>query len=145
MPIGIRVRLGVLLCSICALTVNFAAAAAPIEDPQRSCEALAQAIGAGDAAKLADRMMSDSRGGMDDSAASGAQQIVTFAEQLGRFILAEFMAKREFGERFRRYWYLLLFEDSETLYLYCEYLKPDDGWQLMNIKFNTDFDKLPVP
>jgi hypothetical protein len=147
MPIGIRVRLGVLLCSICVLTINFAegAAADSIEDPQQSCEALAQWIGAGDAAKLADRMASDSRGGMDESAVAGAQQIVTFAKQLGRFVLAEFMAKHEFGERFRRYWYLVLFEDSETLYLYCEYLKPDDGWQLMNVKFNTDFDKLSAP
>ena len=147
MPIQIRVRLGVLLCAICVLTVNFddGAAADPIEDPQQSCEALALGIGAGDADKLAVRMTSDSRGGMDESAVAGAQQIVTYAEQLGRFILADFMAKHELGERFRRYWYLVLFEDSETLYLYCEYLKPDDGWQLMNVKFNTDFDKLPAP
>jgi len=147
MAIRIRARLGALLCLICALTIGFAdgAAADSIEDPQQSCEALAQAIGETDADKLADRMVSDSRGGMDESAAAGAQQIVAFAKQQGRFVLVEFMAKHELGERFRRYWYLVLFEDSETLYLYCEYLKPDDGWQLMNIKFNTDFDKLPVP
>lgn len=147
MPIRPSMRLGVLLCLIYVLTISFSdrAAADSTDDPQQSCEALAQAIGAVDADRLADRMVSDSRGGMDDSAAAGAQQIVTFSSQLGRFVLAEFMAKRELGERFRRYWYLVLFEDSETLFLYCEYLKPDDGWQLMNIKFNTDFDKLPVP
>lgn len=147
MPIRNRVRHGVLLCAICVLTINVAdrVAAGPIEDPQQSCEALALGIGAGDAEKLADRMTTDSRGGMNESAVAAAQQIVTYAERLGTFILADFMAKHELGERFRRYWYLVLYEDSETLYLYCEYLKPDDGWQLMNVKFNSDFDKLPVP
>lgn len=147
MPIRIKVHLGTLLCSICVLAICLAkgAVAGTIEDPQQSCEGLAQAIGEADADKLSDRIAADSRGGMNQSAANAAQQIVSFSKERGGFLLTEFMAKHELGNRFRRYWYLVLFEDSETLYLYCEYLKPDDRWQLLNIKFNTDFEDLPPP
>jgi hypothetical protein len=123
-----------------------AAAADSIEDPKQACEALALVIGEADADQLTRSMLSDSRGGMSrEASTAGAEQIAAFAKLQGRFRLAEFMAEREFGQRVKRYWYLVLFESGQPFYVACLFIKPDNGWQLVDIKFNTDFDKVPIP
>jgi hypothetical protein len=115
-------------------------------DPKQSCGTLARAIGEANSDQVVNALQSDSRGAMDQgSAVAVTEQIVPFVKQQGQFVLAETMGQREYGERYRRDWYLIIFEGSQSLFLVCEYLKPDDAWQLINIKFNSDFDKLPVP
>jgi len=132
------------LCTITLLIVCLATSASADIDPKQSCGTLARAIGEGDPNIVADAMRSASRGAMDEAAAAGAEQFTTFAKQAGPFILAEFMAEREFGERYKREWYMLLF-DGQSLFLMCEHIKPDNAWQLVNIKFNSDFEELPAP
>lgn len=134
-----------LLYAIILLAMCLAQNADADIDPKQSCGTIARVMGEGDVDKLANTMRSESRGAMDDSAVSGAEQIVAFVKQQGQFILSEFMAEREYGERYKRNWYLILFEGSQSLFLMCEYLKPNDAWQLVNIKFNSDFEDLPAP
>lgn len=146
MLIRITAHLVALLFSAILLTVCMAdGAGADDIDPKQSCGTLARVIGEGDADKVADTMQSHSRGGMDESAEAAAQQMIAYVKQLGLFNLSAFMVENEYGERYKRYWYLLLFEGGQSLYIYCAYVKPDDGWMMVDMKFNTDFEELPTP
>lgn len=138
-------RHGALLAA-CLLPVGGAAADDRIQDPRQACEDLGRIIGEKSTDKLATTMIAGSRGMMDKNAAiTGSEQINAVARLQGEFRLLEFMAEREYGDRVRRYWYLLLFDGGQPFYLHCQFVKPDDMWQLVDFDFNTDLEKVAIP
>lgn len=117
----------------------------PVTDPSKACAYLGELVGNRDTGRVVDTMIDMSRGGMNrPQAALAVGQIDALSEMFGRFRLVDLMAERIYGERVSRYWYVLLFE-NQPAYLHCQFVKPDDTWQLVDFDFNTDLDKVPIP
>ena len=94
-------------------TANPVHGAEPLTDPSKACQRLGELVAERDPGQAVDALVEMSDGKLNrGQGAVAIGQIDALRAAFGDLHLVDFMAERIYGERVRRYWYVLLFEES---------------------------------
>lgn len=112
------------------------------ETPRESCTEITNLAAQNKLAELPAMILQASRGNIevDISMFATLQPVI----DSGPVRVNDFLIEKNYNDTLLKSWHLLYF-DWQSLYIRCTYLKTEEGWTLINFKFETDEEDIALP